>query len=77
MMWWGHGWWWGGLLLMVICAVMMMRMMGHGGHGGQTHTSDEEPELTLANRLASGEIDIDEYERRLEALRGTRRSVGT
>lgn len=83
MMWWGGGWWFGAAF-MIICMLLMARMMmghgmmGHGmmGHGGGEHGGGEDvrtatPEHTLANRLASGEIDVDEYERLLEALRRT------
>lgn len=75
MMWgWGPGWWLLGAVFMVICMLMMGRMMGgmghgHSGHG--EHGSPDDPERTLANRLASGEIDIEEYHRLLEALRHT------
>lgn len=48
---------------------MMGRMMGHGGRGG--HGGRDEPERTLSNRLARGEIDLDEYERLLGALPST------
>ncbi len=76
---WGHGWWWPGLIVMavfmVICMVMMARMMSHGmsssHHGNPVHAGRDAPERTLANRLASGEIDIGEYERLLEALQRT------
>jgi uncharacterized membrane protein len=76
MMWgWGTGWWWlVGAGFMVICMLMMVRMMGgmghgHSGHGG--HGRSEDPERTLADRLARGEIDVEEYERLLETLRRT------
>jgi len=76
MMWgWGTGWWLVGAMFMVICMVMMGRMMGgmmghdHSRHG--EHGSRDDPERTLANRLARGEIDIEEYHRLLEALRRT------
>jgi putative membrane protein len=68
----GSGWWVVGSVFMVICMVVMMRMMGgmmshgHWGHGGRSSGSD--PERTLADRLARGEIDTEEYEHRLEAL---------
>jgi putative membrane protein len=73
MMWNGDGswaWWWPGLLLMIVCMVMMVRMMGHGGHG--SHAGERRgpagAESVLAERLARGEIDIEEYERRLAVL---------
>ncbi len=71
---WGAGWWLVGAVLMVFCMVMMVRMMGmgHSGHGGDSgQGGSDEPERTLANRLAKGEIDVEDYERLLEALRRT------
>jgi uncharacterized membrane protein len=82
MMWgWGAGWWLVGAVFMVICMVMMGRMMGgmmghgHSAHSGHGHDRDEEPERTLADRLAKGEIDVEEYNRLLEALRRTKHSA--
>lgn len=71
---WGSGWWIVAALMMGVCVVMMIRMMGHGGggHGGAehgNHADGADAERTLANRLASGEIDVEEYERLLETLR--------
>jgi uncharacterized membrane protein len=68
------GWFWGGCaLMMLVMMVWMIPMMGRGhghhGHGGQGWSDD--PERTLADRLARGEIDTEEYERRLEALQHT------
>jgi uncharacterized membrane protein len=62
MMWgWGAGWWLVGAVFMVICIVMMGGMMGHGhsAHSGHGHDRNEEPERTLADRLAKGEIDVE------------------
>lgn len=71
----GSGWWLFGGLFMVICMVLMARMMmGHGDHGGHGDTQRHEPETaerTLDNRLARGEIDVEEYQRLREALRPT------
>ena len=80
MMWWsngswGHGWWPAVMVMgvfMVICMVMMARMMGHAMPGSHTRESERHgpdvPERILAQRLASGEIDVDEYQRRRDAL---------
>ena len=76
MMWgWGAGWWFVGAVFMVICMVMMGGMMGHGhsAHGGHDRTND--PERTLADRLAKGEIDVEEYNRLLETLQRTDHSA--
>ena len=68
------GWWLFALPLMIVCMVMMMRMMAHG-HGHGAHTGEPgvhrvgPAERILAERLARGEIDTEEYERRLAALR--------
>jgi uncharacterized membrane protein len=82
---WGFGWGWVGAVFMVICIVMMVRMMSHGSHGSHadhgspftTHDRVDAPERTLANRLARGEIDVDEYERLREVLRGSANTLGT
>ena len=64
-----------GAAFMVFCMVMMVRMMGmgHSDHGGESgHAGPrwgDGPERTLADRLAKGEIDVEEYERLLEAMR--------
>lgn len=81
MMWgWGSsGWWVLGGLLMIVCMVVMMRMMGgmmgHGHPGHGEHGGTDDPERTLANRLARGEIDTEEYDRLLEALQRTDHSA--
>jgi uncharacterized membrane protein len=85
---WGFGWGWAGAVFMVICIVMMVRMMGHGDHGDHgdhgpdggrftTHGGIDAPERTLANRLARGEIDVDEYQRLREILRDSDGTSGT
>jgi uncharacterized membrane protein len=67
---------WGFALFMICVVLMAWMMMGHGrmGHGWDRHRHGEDgeedaPERTLANRLASGEIDTDEYERLLATIR--------
>lgn len=70
------GWWGAGAFFMLFCMVAMAwMMMGHGAHGSHTGQSYGQrvggAERILADRLARGEIEIDEYERRLSALRQT------
>ena len=74
MMWGDGSWgWWGpGVIFMIFCMVMMVWMMshGHGSHGSHTRESHGPggAERILAERLARGEIDIEEYQRRLAAV---------
>lgn len=70
------GWWLLALPLMIMCMVMMGRMMGrhHGSHatdGSGATRQRSGAESILAERLARGEIDIAEYERRLTVLQPT------
>jgi putative membrane protein len=72
---WGYGWlgalmmiismivFWGGLITI---AVLLLRRLGHRdpGQDGARHILDE--------RFARGEIDRDEYEARIQALRAGR-----
>ena len=67
---WTAGWWLGGCALMMVMMIPMMSR-GHGRSGHNGHGWSGEPERTLADRLARGEIDTEEYERYLEALRRT------
>jgi putative membrane protein len=53
---------WGGIIAVVIVLV------SRGGTGAGTHP--ETPEETLRHRFARGDIDVDEYQQRLDALRG-------
>lgn len=70
------GWWGPGVFFMIFCMGMMMWMMmsdGHGSHGSHTGESHGlgSAEQILAERLARGEIDIEEYDRRLAELQRT------
>jgi uncharacterized membrane protein len=62
---------------------MMSRMMSHSGsgHGGGDHgdhvDGGADAERTLANRLARGEIDVEEYERLLGTLRRSESTTPT
>lgn len=77
MMWgnWGFGWIWPVLLVMALmCFAMMAGMMRHGGSGltrRTNHDDEDTPERILAQRLARGEIDVDEFERLRGALQQT------
>lgn len=82
MMWNDGSWGWGwlpALFIFVMCIVMMARMMSHGGHGSPSSAMGERDpnrsqgaEGILADRLARGEIGIEEYERRLAVLQRSR-----
>ena len=84
---WGGGWWLFGAVFMIVCMVMMARMMmGHGMMGrGMSGPQSEESEHSgrntaeriLADRLARGDIDVEEYERRQAALKRTSESPQT
>jgi putative membrane protein len=77
MMWWGGDWGWGAWLGMslgmlafwgLIAWAIVILVRGRGEREAPPPpTSAEE---ILAARLAHGEIDVDEYRKRLEALRG-------
>lgn len=81
MYWYGHGMsGWGyaiGAISMVLFwgavifgIVALVRYLGRGGtHAGEP-VRPPSPERLLAERFARGEIDEDEYQRRLAALRG-------
>ena len=78
MMWWNHSWGfgWGWILVMgvamVVCMAMMARMMMRHGAGGRVWSAgnrdENAPEQILARRLASGEIDVEEFTRLRDAL---------
>jgi putative membrane protein len=64
----GNGWWWllglGWLVfLLAILAVVLVRRFN------EPKTPPQQAEDVLAERLARGEIDEDEYRRRRKALR--------
>ena len=71
MHWWDGGWrmgimwiWW---LLAVVLVVGSVWLLARAGSGRGSRR--ESPEETLKRRYANGEIDREEYERRLADLR--------
>src|SRR6266498_3002323 len=82
--WWGwHGWSWWGWLAMSLSMVAFWGLIVWGivaifrGVGGSWRRSEgRDPEQILAERFAAGEIDEEEYHRRLQTLRSARWRVG-
>ena len=75
---WGTGVAWWGWLLMVVSMVafwgfviwgLVMFMRWTAGSGPAAGSDGIDPERILRRRFATGEIDEEEYRRRLEALR--------
>ncbi|HWS91235.1 MAG TPA: SHOCT domain-containing protein [Mycobacterium sp.] len=83
MMWYGGNWGWGGWLLMTIAmvlfwaliitaVVLIVRYVVSQRPTGTSVGSARTPEEVLAERYARGEIDDEEYQRRLALLRQNR-----
>lgn len=75
----GSGWWVGGLLMMIIFwgAVFLLFFLAlrHFGHHHEAPAPpSQEPAAieTLKMRLARGEIDTDEFQRRVDLIRNTK-----
>jgi len=79
---WGHGWGWGGWLLMcmvvlllwaalITSLVLAIRYLGASNRPPERGAAiaPPSPEDTLAQRYAHGEIDDEEYRRRIALLR--------
>ena len=62
--WWMVLWWLVGILVLVL----LVRLVA-GSTGGFSRRDDETPEQILKRRYAKGEIDSEEYQRRLADLR--------
>jgi len=87
MMYWGNGMSGWGIMLMTVGNLLFWGLVVAGvvllvrytGRGGQTGTTNEgpSPQRLLAERFARGEIDEDEYNRRLRVLTGQPVSRGT
>ena len=90
MMYWGNGMGGWGMVLMTVSGllfwgliiagiVLLVRSTGRGGQPGVVAGQAPTPQQVLADRFARGEIDEDEYTRRLQVLGGaasTRRPGG-
>ena len=74
-MWWAHeGWGWGAWTVMMLGSVAFWGLLIWAVvalvRGGDARTEPRaDPRDILASRLATGDIDEDEYRRRLDALR--------
>ena len=78
---WGHGWGWGGWVLMgvvmmlfvvalIVAIVVAIRYLSTPApRASRPSYARPGPESVLADRFARGEIDEDEYRRRLSLLR--------
>jgi putative membrane protein len=89
MMYWGNGMGGWGMVLMTVSSLLfwglviagIVTLVRYTGRGGQPATQANHgptPQQVLADRFARGEIDEDEYTRRLQVLTtaGTRRTGG-
>ena len=65
--WWKLLWWGTGLVVLVL--VVLLVLLAGGAAGGLLPRGDERPEQILKRRYAKGEIEREEYQRRLEDLR--------
>ncbi len=64
--WWHMGWMWLFWILVIVALIWLFRVFAAPGRGGEPR---ESPEQILKRRYAQGEIDKEEYERRLSDLR--------
>ena len=73
----GNRWWMAVMMLAILGGVIWIgvTLIRHGNHTPQTHGAAPVPPLrptpqeVLAERLARGEIDPDDYRQRLDALK--------
>jgi putative membrane protein len=88
MYWGGDGMHWWGYLLMSLSMVVfwglviggiiaLVRYLGRQPEQSQTQPVQPTPEQILAERFARGELDEEEYRRRVDALRGNRQPVAS
>ena len=79
MMWWHNGMGWGGWVVMTLTMVAFWSLVVfavvaifRGDREVEQDQSRPDPERILDDRFARGEIDLDEYHARQDALRGAR-----
>jgi len=63
--WWMALWW----VVALVVLVLLVRLVAGTASGGVAPRGDETPEQILKRRYAKGEIEREEYQRRLEDLR--------
>ena len=66
---WHWGWWAFWIVLILLLAWGMARGIGRRGASGGGTEAGVSAEETLRRRFAAGEIDEEEFNRKLEALR--------
>jgi putative membrane protein len=76
---WNHGggpWWLFMVVMMILfwgsIAWIVVTLIRHNTHHHPDQTPAPDAERILHERVARGEIDVEEYERRLQALRSNR-----
>lgn len=62
--WWMVIWWLFGIAILVLLVWVIVRAVG-----GSPGRAEDSPEQILKRRYARGEVDREEYQRRLEDLR--------
>ena len=79
MMWWHNGMGWGGWVVMTLTMVAFWSLVVFAvvaifrrDREVEQDQSRPDPERILDDRFARGEIDLDEYHARQDALRGAR-----
>ena len=76
---WSGGWWWMAIMMIAFWGGIIwiaVTLIRHTNHTPQPHTpgaapsmpARQTPQEVLAERLARGEIEPDDYRRRLDAL---------
>lgn len=63
------GWMWLGLVLALIVLLVFVSVIARAAGSSMLPRGEDPPEAILKRRYARGEIDRDEYDRRLSDLR--------